>query len=67
MSRWISVKERMPKEEEDVLICNRNGKIEVSCGSVFDDGTWEWYTSGWHFGEVVAWMELPEPYKEEEI
>lgn len=62
--KWIPVSERLPEEETDVLICNSKGNIEVSRGSVFDDGTWEWYTSGWHFGEVLAWMPLPEKYKE---
>ena len=65
MSRWIPVGERLPEEETDVLICNSKGQIEVSRGSTFDDGTWEWYTSGWHYGEVIAWMPLPQPYKEE--
>lgn len=64
-ARWIPCSERFPEEETDVLICNSKGNIEVSRGSVFDDGTWEWYTSGWHFGEVLAWMPMPEPYEEE--
>ena len=64
-NKWIPVSERLPEEETDVLICNSKGNIEVSRGSVFDDGTWEWYTSGWHFGEVLAWMPLPKPYKAE--
>lgn len=64
-NKWIPVSEKLPAEETDVLICNSKGNIEVSRGSVFDDGTWEWYTSGWHFGEVLAWMPLPKPYKAE--
>lgn len=63
--KWIPCNKRLPEEETDVLICNSKGNIEVSRGSVFDDGTWEWYTSGWHFGEVLAWMPMPEPYKAE--
>lgn len=64
-TKWIPISEKMPEEETDVLICNSKGNIEVSRGSVFDDGTWEWYTSGWHFGEVIAWQPLPKPYKTE--
>lgn len=63
MNDWIPVNERLPEEETSVLICNRKGEIEISQGGRFDNGTWEWYTSGWRFGEVIAWMPLPEPYK----
>lgn len=64
MSRWIPVDERLPDDEIDVLVCNKQGDIELCCGSKSTEvGTFIWYTSGWRFGEVVAWMPLPEPYK----
>ena len=62
---WISVKEKLPKDYEDVVIIMR-------------DGASSWYRvayreyGGWSFGggrrvndEVTHWMPLPEPPKEE--
>ena len=65
--RWIPVSERLPEEETDVLICNENGDIELSRGSYSTEvkNDFIWYTSGWRFGKVIAWMPLPEPYKVE--
>ncbi|QUH22184.1 DUF551 domain-containing protein [Alkaliphilus sp. B6464] len=54
---WIPVKERLPEQDTNVIAC-------------FDDGfiTGVEYTNDWELwadsGEVVAWMPLPEPYKE---
>ena len=59
----IDVKDRMPEEDKEVLICSQWGTIDV----------------GWHYdtywatehntyedvGDIVAWMPLPEPYKKE--
>lgn len=66
--RWIPVSERLPDEETDVFICNANGDREISRGSYSTEmkGDFIWYTSGWRFGKVVAWMPLPESYKEEQ-
>ena len=62
--RWISVKERLPEDYEDVVIIMRNGASS-------------WYRvayreyGGWSFGggrrvpdEVTHWMPLPEMQKE---
>lgn len=48
--QWISVKERLPKVETEVLVtCNRNGYRFV-CPAIYEDGTvltqesiWNWY------------------------
>jgi len=65
-SKWIPVSERLPEEETDVLICNKQGEIEISQGSRSTEvDAFIWYTSGWRFGEVIAWQPLPEPYKAE--
>lgn len=63
---WIPCSERLPEEETDVLVCNADGEINISRGSYSTEmqNDWIWYTTGWRFGEVVAWMPLPEPYKE---
>ena len=65
--RWIPVSERMPEEDVEVLACNEDGDMEVvSCSySTEIDGAVIWFTSGWRFGKVLAWMPLPEAYKEE--
>lgn len=66
-SRWISVSKKLPIAEEDVLVCNSNGHIEICSGyySTELEEVWVWLTSGWQFGEVIAWMPLPQPYKAE--
>lgn len=64
--RWIPCSEMMPEEETDVLICNSTGNIAISRGAYSTEASdWIWYTSGWRFGEAIAWMPLPEPYKAE--
>lgn len=64
--RWIPVSEKLPEEETDVLICNANKEIAISRGSYSTEieNTFIWYTSGWRFGEVIAWQPLPKPYEE---
>ena len=64
ISQWIPVSERLPKEYEDVLVtlvCNENGGyICVAIDCIAYDG--KWFA---HYNDsVVAWMPLPEPYKE---
>ena len=66
MDKWIPCNVKLPNEEERVLVCSDKGDIEISKGCVFDStGEFEWYTSGWKFGTVVAWMPLPNPYRSE--
>lgn len=104
---WISVKERLPEVEKEVLICavskRSDGKeYKTITTALYEDGTvsevnscWVWMDidgewdeendcriipKGWweyrHFNpdevynnvideKVVAWMPLPEPYKED--
>ena len=66
-NKWIPVSEKLPYEETDVFICNENGDMEISSGSYSTEmkDDFIWYTSSWRFGKVIAWMELPEPYKAE--
>ena len=64
-NRWIPVSERLPDYEEEVLITN--GKYVTIDERYFLENTedgeaYTWDINGWD--DVVAWMPLPEPYKE---
>lgn len=51
---WIPVTERLPKNDEKVLVTVKNG--EVLFGN--------YHGKHWAYGsKVVAWMPLPEPYQ----
>lgn len=65
-TRWIPVSgEKFPKPNEDVLVCNSEGDMEVidGCYSTEIPDEWIWFTTNWRFGDVVAWMPLPTKYE----
>ena len=65
---WTPCSERLPEEETDVFVCNANGDIEISRGSLYNTEVKDyfiWHTTRWRFGEPIAWMPLPKPYQEE--
>lgn len=60
--RWIPCSERLPEYTEMVLACldmrvAMDARYQIIIDSYFQE---EW----WKDGTVVAWMPLPEPYKE---
>ena len=64
-NRWIPVSERLPDYNEEVLITN--GKYVTIDTRYFLENTedgeaYTWDINGWD--DVIAWMPLPEPYKE---
>ena len=73
--KWIPVSERLPKAEygegDSVLCCTETGLMHIL---YWDGGNWcvptgephQWvnHKTGWH-DKVIAWMPLPEPYREE--
>ena len=62
---WIPCSERLPKPDKYVLVCSDEGNIEVAEGYISTEiEEFVWLTSGWRFGNVIAWMPLPDPYKE---
>ena len=65
--RWIPVSERLPEEDTDVFICNANEEVEITRGfystEMKDDFVW---CICRQFGKVIAWMPLPQPYREVE-
>lgn len=61
--RWIPCSERLPEFEGKYLVTDEAGGITdilVDDFFQYDDGTWGWMYSQ----NVIAWMPLPEPYKE---
>lgn len=64
-NEWISVTERMPKDEQRVLLCRNNGYISTGHHSHLDK-YWVTMDHAVPNNDVVAWMELPEPYKEDD-
>ena len=60
VARWIPVSERLPEESGSYLTTTRNNAVRVN----------HFYAGHGHqvFGyrnNVIAWMPLPEPYKDE--
>ena len=77
MNEWISVKEKLPETNDEVLTTYTYpgvpGKRYVETASYWDDGDGEghWY-SVWDehrvkkaYPVVLAWMPMPKPYKGE--
>ena len=60
--RWIPVSERLPKEDEEVLITLAHGKVVWAYLYL---GEWNTLLSTYPRDCVLAWMPLPEPYKED--
>ena len=54
--QWTPISERLPEEQQIVVTYQKWGEYKLN---LIIDGT-EWYWDG-----VVAWMPLPEPYREE--
>ena len=66
--RWIPVTEALPDRGKTVLITNDKGNVRSGRfrGVEFwkDDGDAYWTFKGNTVEHVLAWMPLPEPYKE---
>lgn len=71
-SGWIPVTERLPEDEKAVLVYEAgNENIFLA---IYEDGRWksfdptykETYFDETIYGHIIAWMPLPEPYKEEQ-
>jgi hypothetical protein len=60
MSKWISVKDRLPKFYGDYAIYQK-GRINSSAGNFTVDNVWKW--RGIQVKDVTHWQELPKPPK----
>lgn len=58
---WIHVSERLPKEDEEVLITLAHGTVAWAWLYL---GEWNTLMQKWPQDCVIAWQPLPEPYKE---
>lgn len=60
---WVSVKNKLPKHEQEVLICIENKGISIGYYNRKKD---EWFTQcneEWYF-PITHWQPLPKPPKE---
>ena len=71
---WVPCSERLPEEvRTSYWICTDDG-YQCQCRWTNVNPFWSDLTTDWHwnpydfpqYSEVVAWMPLPEPYKESE-
>ncbi len=59
---WIPISERLPKENEEVLITLTYGKVTWA---YLHQGEWYNMFSTYPIERVIAWMPLPKPFKED--
>ena len=59
---WISVDERLPETNEEVLVYSSVGKIYTAC-YIRVDGIEFWFENIDGFREITHWMPLPEAPK----
>ena len=67
MSEWIPCSERMPEDAGTYIITDYYGNVMSRhfCKKVGQFAGY-WHANGSkYYGNPVAWMPLPEPYKEE--
>ena len=69
---WIPVTERLPEEEKKTYWVCTDGGYQHECRWTNGNPIWTHLTTDWHwnifdipqYSRVIAWMPLPEPYKE---
>ena len=63
---WTRITDRLPESGKDVLFCDIDGDIYLGHYNLQQRYWWE--ANGWsdRVKNVIAWMPLPEPYKEKQ-
>ena len=65
--RWISVEERLPEDQRDILTVNGHGLIRIM-GLYHKHGDkWSWVHDERikHYNDITHWMPMPEPPEED--
>ena len=62
---WIPVTERLPEEPELCLITQKIGTQKVRKTALRSSGEWKFNGRKIKDEAVIAWMPLPEPFREE--
>lgn len=61
---WIPVSERLPEDDTEVIYCDKNG-VRGNCHYWKGFNRYPRDKGEYQFpNDIVAWMPLPEPYKE---
>jgi hypothetical protein len=66
MDEWIHVDDDLPTDDRKVLICYisyENAEMEIDTDRYQEVGDESTFMTELLFGEVIAWRELPEPFK----
>lgn len=72
MSEWIPVTEKLPEESGMYLVTRRANYPQKCRGKMYQAVTYAYYNTlfkTWNtngYPNVVAWRQMPEPYKENE-
>ena len=65
MNEWISVKDRLPEPNVIVLCCTNKGSVDTDSFGRYSKVFLKCDDMEGKVGQVIAWMPLPEPPKEE--
>lgn len=61
---WVfMLTNEVPEDEQEILV-SRDGKLFCWVDTFINNGTECYLDSGDDFGDDIAWMPMPEPYKE---
>lgn len=63
---WVPCEERLPELDEICLVTEKDGSIRHCYFDSADPVLFATFEEGMYVRNVVAWMPLPEPYKEEQ-